>query len=103
MSDGTALAKTANKSPLREVVNWIIQGHDQQDILEAIATQWPGTKPKPLIIQAIKQIEEAGEPDPRLIKGFAVEATREVYRKCMEVGDHQTALRALKQLVELAK
>jgi hypothetical protein len=97
-----ALAKM-DQSPLRQVVGWIIAGHTEPDIRDAIAQNWPKEKARPLIIQAIRQIEEAGEPDPRLIKGFAIEATREVYRKCMEVGDHQTALRALRQLVELAK
>ena len=71
--------------------------------MDAIREMFPDAKGRPLIVQAMKQIAEAGEPDENLVKGFAVEGTREIYRKCMEVGDHQTALKALRQLVDLSK
>lgn len=96
------LAKT-DQAPLRQVVGWIVAGHTEPDIRDAIAQHWPTEKAKPLIIAAIKQIADAGQPDRDLVRGFAIEGTREIYRKALEVADHQTALRALKQLVELAK
>ena len=100
MSD---LAVITPVSPLRQIIGWIIAGHAEPDIVDAIAQKWPDTKAKPLIISALKEIARAGTPDRDLVRGFAIEATREIYRKSSEVGDHQTALRALKQLVDLSK
>jgi len=91
-----------NVDPLRQVVSWIVAGHSQADIKESIAKLWPRAKSRPLIVAAVKEIAAASEEDPDLIVGFALTATREIYRKAMEVGDHQTALRALKQLKELS-
>src|SRR4051812_38016457 len=87
--------------PLPPVVSWIIAGHSEPDIVDAIKKTWPKTKARPLILEAVRQIAKAGAPDGELVRGFALEGTREIYRKALEVGDHQTALRALKQLVEL--
>jgi hypothetical protein len=99
----TAIVKAKAPDPLREITGWIIAGHTEPDIMDAIREKFPNAKARPLIVQAMKQIADAGEPDKGLVKGFAIEGTREIYRKALEVGDHQTALRALKQLVDLAK
>lgn len=98
----TAIEKAKPTDPLRQIVGWIIAGNNEADVLDAITAQWPDAKAKPLIVKAIKAIAEAGQPDADVIRGFAIEGTREIYRKALEVADHQTALRALKQLVELA-
>jgi len=93
----------AAPDPLRQIVAWIVQGHGEADIHEAAAAKWPDAKVRPLIVKALAEIAKAGEPDGKLIRGFAIEGTREIYRKCLEVADHQTALRALKQLTELSR
>ena len=96
-------AAATTPDPLRQVVNWIIAGHTEPDIVEAIAANWPSQKSRPLIVKAVAEIAKAGSPDTQALRGFAIEGTREIYRKALEVGDHQTALRALKQLVELSR
>jgi hypothetical protein len=109
MSEATKkpAAKPSNETPSknagREVVKWILAGHAEADIVDAIGKQWPGQKAKPLIVQAIAEIAEAGNVDEKLVRGFALEATREIFRKASEVADHATALRALKQMTEIAK
>jgi hypothetical protein len=95
------IAKAAD--PLREAVKWIVAGNSEPDVLDAIAATFPDAKARPLIVRAIEYIAKQGKPDVQLVRGFAIEGTREIYRKCLEVGDHQTALRALKQLMELAE
>jgi hypothetical protein len=90
--------------PVKQITAWIIAGHGEPDIAEAIAATWPNAKARPLIIDALKKLTEAGaEPDRDLVRGFAMEGTREIYRRAAEMGDLQTALRALKQLMELAR
>lgn len=88
---------------LRQITSWIVAGFSEGDILDAVREKYPDSKPKPLIISALKNLAKAGaEPDGDLVRGFALEGTRAIYQKALEVGDHQTALRALAQLVKLA-
>lgn len=88
---------------LRQITSWIVAGFSEGDILDAVREKYPDSKPKPLIIQALKNLAKAGaEPDGDLVRGFALEGTRAIYQKSLEVGDHKTALRALAQLVKLA-
>ncbi len=96
-----AIAKAPD--PLRQVIGWIMAGHSEADIVEAIETTFPEVKARPLIVKAIAEIAKSGRPDGTLVKAFAIEGTRGIYRKALEVGDHQTALRALKQIVDLSK
>ena len=100
-SEKTTLAKAPD--PLRQVTAWIMAGHREPDLVEAIETTWPTAKARPLIARAISEIAKSGKPDRELVRAFAIEGTRGIYRKALEVGDHQTALKALKQLMELAK
>lgn len=110
MSDATTqlASKDLSRPPteadrVRETIKWILAGHAEPDIVDAIVQKWPKQKTKPLIAKAIQQIAKAGEIDTNLVFGFCFEATREIFRKASEVGDHQTALRALKQLYDLSK
>ena len=88
---------------IAQAVKWVIAGRTERDIREAIAATWPLTEATPLIVAALQEISSAAKANPDLVRGFAIEGTREIYRKALEVGDHQTALRALKQLTELTK
>jgi len=89
-------------SPTRQIIEWILAGQSEPAIKEAIAATWPTQKPRPLIVAALKELAKCGSPNMELLRGFVIEGTREIYRKALEVADHQTALRALKQLMELA-
>jgi hypothetical protein len=93
----------ATADPLRQVAVWIVEGHSDVHIAEALADKFPRAKAGQLLAAAkAKLAEEGADADEDLIRGAALEGTRLVYQKCLEIGDHQTALRALKQLVELA-
>src|SRR5689334_14325373 len=88
--------------PLAQVVKWVVTGMSEAEILEALKANWPEEDGKPLILQSLKKIAKSANPDGDLILGFAIEGTRAVYQKAMEAGDNNAALRALKQLVDLA-
>lgn len=95
-----ALAKI---SRVHQVTQWILSGASQHDITEAIAANFPGAQAEPLIVAAMTDLAKAGEAEPALVRGWCIEATREIYRRALEVGDLQIALRAAKQLYELAE
>jgi len=56
------IAKT-QVDPLRQVVEWIIAGHSQPEIQDAVKQYWPSEKSRPLIGAAIKHIAKSGDPD----------------------------------------
>lgn len=88
--------------PLQQVIQWIVSGFSQADIEQAIAHTWPRKQARPLIVQAMTRIADSADPEPAIVRGFAIEGTRTIYQRAMSMGDLQTALRALKQLVDLA-
>jgi hypothetical protein len=85
----------------RKVFDWIVAGHCEHDIVEAIATQFAGSDAKPLIAAAMAQLTNAGKADPDLIRGWSLESARELYRRAMEANDAANALAALKFIAKL--
>jgi len=97
----TALASTVDK--VATVLAWIVSGASEYEIVETIRKHWPSEKSRPLIAEAMKRIAATGtKPDLASVHGWALEATRRVYQVALETGDTATALRAVKQLEELA-
>ena len=106
MPETTALTTAPPKppaDPLPQIVDWILNGSSEGQIIEAIEATWPKRKARPLIVEAMKKISAAGTVDAESVRGFAIEASRLIYQRCMEAGDHPTALKALRQLVDLSK
>ena len=85
-----------------QVFKWVLSGATEHDIGEAIQQAWPGEQPRPLIVAAIAQLRKAADFDPDLVLGWCFESTRDLYRRMVEIGDFPGALRAVKQLAELA-
>jgi len=100
----TAIAKAKpSAGQLEQVRKWIIGGGSEQEIIEAIAATYPDAKAQPLIVEAMAAIAKSADADKDIVKGWAIEATRSIYQKAVEVGDHATALRAIRQVQELSE
>lgn len=84
-------------------MQWIIQGNTEHDIKDAIAQKFPGEKAEPLITTIVKRLEDSGQTSPDLVKGFCIEATRELMRKMIEVGDYANALAAVKTMHAISR
>ena len=89
------------QSPIGQVTKWLLEGQSHSDIEEAILATFPEADGEALITEVIRNMATAG--DQSAIVGFCIEATRELYRRTLEIGDHATALRAIGQLHRLAK
>ncbi len=85
-----------------EIFTWILEGFTEAQLLAVIDKKWPGTKPMPLIVAAMKRIAASAEADPATVRGWCIEATRHVYMNALAVGDLAVALRAIKQLADFA-
>jgi len=103
MKKSTALAIAAlSPEQVNQVFNWIVAGGSEHDITEAIALNYEGAQPKPLIVAAMQRIAKSADAEPDVIRGWCIEATRHVYQRAIELGDLATALRAVKQLHSMA-
>jgi hypothetical protein len=88
---------------VNQVYHWIIEGASEYDIGEAMQQAWPDADRGGLLLAALQKIRESNEIDPHTVLGFCFEATRDLYRRMVEIGDFPGALRALKQLAQFAR
>ena len=86
---------------MEQVFRWIIAGHTEHDIIDAIKATWPKRNPTKLIGDAMMKIANAGQVEPEILRGWAFEAYREIYRRMLEVGDYAGALAAVKEIARL--
>ncbi|HZL37847.1 MAG TPA: hypothetical protein VFC78_21190 [Tepidisphaeraceae bacterium] len=100
----TAIVKIAPLDEVGQAVfDWIVAGHTQTDIAEAVKAKWPATEARPAIITALQKLAEAGTPDRALARGWCIEAAKLLYRKATDSGDHGAAVKAVKLVDELAR
>lgn len=93
---------TVPTSPRDQVIVWLLEGHRDSDIKEAIANRWPEADGKALINSAVDHFVLAARCDRRVIIGWALEAYRDIYRRMIDIGDFANATKAVKELVALA-
>ena len=72
---------------MNQVYHWIIEGATEFDIGEAMQQAWPGADHAGILLAAIEKIRESNEIDPHTVLGFCFEATRDLYRRMVEIGD----------------
>lgn len=101
MSGG--IIEQPDPAQVEQVRKWIVEGASRHDIGEAITASLPGADGKQLLAAAIARINDSAYVGEDTIRGWCLEAYREVYRRAMEVGDNGTALRAVKQILEMAR
>ena len=86
----------------RDVVEWMLEGHDGHEILTRLVDEYPRANVNAVLAEAAKYFENSSSPTyNRLLKGWALESTRYVYEKLIAAGDYPNALRAIKQLREM--
>lgn len=90
---------------LQQVQDWILQGNSEHLIRESIADEFPDASPVALITGVLNHfVEVASLNEVALLGtyGWCLEASKEMYRRMVETGDYAGALRAIKQIKELA-
>lgn len=51
--------------------------------------------------EAIAELKADGEIDPQLIRGWALRAYRDLYRRCLEIGDFDGGRKVMKEITLL--
>lgn len=92
----------SESAKVAEVVRLIVSGETTFDVHQAIEQQFPGDDAAALMLGALLHFEEASHNNGNIVRGWVFECSREVYRRAMEAEDFSTALRALKQIGEMA-
>jgi ribulose kinase len=64
---------------------------------------WPASDLTALVVEAVAEIRRSAAVDPETVQGWCFEATKDLYRRMVEIGDFTSALRAVKQLHQLAR
>lgn len=95
-------AEMAFEERVEQTVKWLLTGSRDADVVEAIRAHWPGQELQPLVTAAMQQLIEAGETEASAVRGWCFEATKSLYAQMVAIGDFAGALRAVKQLYELA-
>jgi len=85
-----------------QVLKWIVSGASEYDVAEAIAATFPADDQAALLLAGLRLLSESSTIDPGTLRAFAFEATKDIYRKAVEISDFPTALRALRQLQDIA-
>ena len=87
---------------LKQVYAWVLDGHDEHHIREAILAEWSDADPPMLLAAALDKLAQSADFNEALLLGFCLEATRHLYQRMLGIGDFSGALKAIQQLHKLA-
>lgn len=85
-----------------QVLTWMLEGNSVFAIEAAIRETYPGADPQPLMLHAARELIESSKVPRDLMMGWCFQATRLLFARMVDVGDFAGALRAIKQLDDLA-
>lgn len=88
---------------VEQVRKLVLVGASNYDIIEYIKSNYPVADPPAILHAAMACFERSGFFDPAIVRGWAIEACRDVYGRAIAAEDHQSALKAIKQILDIAK
>lgn len=84
------------------VAQWLVAGGRDHEVLQLLEQKFPELPALRLVAYALQTIRDAADIDAELLRGWAFLATKETYRRALSAEDFGPALRAVKQLLDLA-
>lgn len=81
---------------------WLLEGNAEIDIREAIAAKFPDEDGALLLVAAMDHLQAVGNADKSVIRGWCLEAYRELYRRMLDIGDYNNAAKIVKELMRLS-
>jgi hypothetical protein len=99
MGDDNALAVTP-PAPAA-VLQWLIAGAAEHDIIEALRAKYPDADPRQTLAAVRDHLAAEGQPEPDALRGWVLVSLRELYRRMLEVGDFDGARKVLKNITEI--
>lgn len=86
---------------VEQLARMIACGKTYTECLDEARLMWPRESAVGLYDAAVEEMKKAASIDEETMRGFAIYATRDLYRRLVDGGDLVTALKAIKLLAEL--
>jgi len=83
------------------VVQWLISGASEHDVLEALRARYPGADVQATMAAVADHLAAEGQPNGDALRGWALVCYRELYRRMLEVGDFDGARKVLKNITDI--
>jgi hypothetical protein len=96
-----AIASPPQPPPAVAVVQWLITGASEHDVLEALHAKYPGADARKTMAAVRAHFAAEGNPDTDALRGWVLTGYRELYRRMLEVGDFDGARKVLKNITEV--
>lgn len=98
----TDIAPTPEPPPAVAVVQWLITGASEHDVLEALRAKYPTADARKTMQAVREHFAGEGQPDTDALRGWVLVSYRELYRRMLEVGDFDGARKVLKNITEVS-
>jgi len=88
--------------PALAVVDWLLTGASEQQVREALQSNYPGANANEVMRSVQNHLAAAGNPDITAVKGWAIMAYRQLYQKMLSTGDYDGCRKVIKEITLLA-
>jgi hypothetical protein len=88
--------------PALAVVDWLLTGASEQQVREALETNYPEANASEIMGSVKAHLAAAGNPDANAVKGWAIMAYRGLYQKMLATGDYDGCRKIIKEITLLA-
>lgn len=92
-----------DEKALSESIKLTIEGNTEADIREWLSQTYPDIKATKILKLIPEYLKEKAGEDKTVILGFCLEATKDLYRNLLKIGDFTGALKAIQELSKLSK
>ncbi len=98
-----ALKKTCKPSlAAQQTILWMLEGIRARDIVEALQVEFPKCDPQKAIEAALDHFELTAAADTDTLRGWCLEAYRELYRRMVAIADFPAAARVVDKMMQYA-
>lgn len=98
-----APASPVETGRVEQVITWLVAGHSEHNVVEAVQHHWPDQNMRDLMLAVVGRLKKTGEWSGPAVRGWCFEAAKDLYRRMVEIGDFAGALRAVKQIYDMAQ
>lgn len=80
-----------------------MDGHDEIAIRDALKQLHPDIDQDAALNEAVAELKEDGKVDPDVIRGWALRAFRDLYRRQLEIGDFDGCRKSMREILNLIR
>jgi hypothetical protein len=101
MDKSDALATSPTPPPALAVVDWLLSGASEQQVIEALAAKYPGANHRQIMGEVKQQLAAAGNPSADAVRGWCLLSYRKLYQQMLQVGDFNGCRQVVKEIAAL--